>query len=321
MQIDVIIATHNRARLLDRCLRSVLDAAPAPDFEYTITVVDNDSPDGTQDVIMRFARESGGRVRALSERRIGKSYAVNTALAATAGDAVALMDDDQVAGPNWLRAIRSAFDESFDFVSGPVLGDWEIAPPAWCDARLHGVVSLCDYGPDRFEMGTRDIFSGGNAAVTRAAMERVGGLHTALGKIAGRFSTCEDGELLLRLKRAGFRGVYDPAMSVRHLVPVERLSRPYFRRWHRGYGHSMALIDDLHPQPVPRWFGVPRFLVRRTIESFPRMAVAQLRGDLPGVFEQELNLWFMLGYFGGKLTNKRLDPAPPLISSGRFRST
>lgn len=314
IEIDVIIATRNRARLLDRCLRSILTAATAPEFDCAISVVDNDSADETRQVITRFARESGGRVLALSEKRLGKSFAVNTGIAATSGDVIAFMDDDQVAGPDWLRAIHRAFDEGFDFVSGPVHGDWEFPPPAWYDARLRGAISLCDPGPERFELSAQDVFSGGNAAVTRAAMERVGGLHTALGKIAGRSTMCEDGELLLRLKRAGFRGVYDPAMSVRHCVPRERLSRRYFRRWHRAYGFTMALIDDLHPEPVTRWFGLPRFLLRRTLESFPRVTAAQLRGDRPGVFEQELIWWFMLGYLGGKLSNERLAPAPRLLS-------
>ncbi|MGH8711179.1 MAG: glycosyltransferase [Burkholderiales bacterium] len=320
IQIDVIIATHNRARLLDRCLRGILTAATAPEFRYAISVVDNDSTDGTSRVIAQLARESGGLVRAFGEKRLGKSFAINTGISATSGDVIAFMDDDQVAGPDWLRAIHRAFDEGFDFVTGPVHGDWEFPPPAWYDERLRGVISLCDPGPKRFELVARDVFSGGNAAVTRAAMERVGGLHTALGKIAGRSTMCEDGELLLRLKRAGFRGVYDPAMSVRHCVPSERLSRRYFRRWHRTYGFTMALIAGLHPQPVPHWFGLPRFLLRRTLESFPRMVAAQLRRDHPGVFEQELILWFMLGYLGGKLSKEQLDPAPRLLAGGRDES-
>jgi glucosyl-dolichyl phosphate glucuronosyltransferase len=236
MFVDIIIATRNRAGLLDRCLHSLLHDAAAPDFACAITIVDNGSADETPDVIARFEHASGGRVHGLREARMGKSHAVNTALAATRGEVVAFMDDDQVVGPDWLRAIGRGFAEGFDFVSGPVYGEWEVPPPPWYDVRLRGVVSLCDYGPDRFEIGDREVFSGGNSAVTRTALERVGGLHTALGKIAGQFTLCEDGELLLRLQQAGCRGVYDPAMRVQHQVPRERISKSYFRRWHRGYG-------------------------------------------------------------------------------------
>jgi GT2 family glycosyltransferase len=315
MHVDIIIATHNRAALLDRCLSSIL-ATGAP-VEYAVTVVDNGSTDDTAAVIARLARESGGRVRGLSEALLGKSHAVNAGIAATAGPVVAFADDDQTVGPDWLPAIHRAFVEGFDFVSGPVDGEWEVPPPAWYDVRLRGAVSLCDAGRERFPQDTRNVFSGGNAAVSRDALERIGGLHTALGKIAGRFTMCEDGELLLRLKRAGCRGVYDPAMRVLHVVSRDRVSKRYFRRWHRGYGHSMALVDELHPQPVPYWFGVPRFLARRTLETVPRALRALLGGDHPGVFEQELHWWFMFGYLRGKLSARPLDPAPPLLSAER----
>src|SRR5262249_8664544 len=98
-----------------------------------------------------------------------------------------------------------------------------------------------------------------------------------------------------------------PRMKVFHRVPRERLTKSYFRHWHRGYGRSMALIDRLHPKPVRYWLGVPRFLIRRAVESFPRMIAARLRVDLPGAFEKELNLWFTLGFIGGKLNSSKSE--------------
>jgi hypothetical protein len=115
---------------------------------------------------------------------------------------------------------------------------------------------------------------------------------------------CEDCELFIRLKRAGYMGIYEPRMKVFHLVPSDRVTKRYFRLWHRGYGHSAALLNALHPELVTYWFGVPGFLMRRAIEAVPRMIGARLRGDLPGAFEQELSLWFMLGFIGYRLSNK-----------------
>jgi hypothetical protein len=53
---------------------------------------------------------------------------------------------------------------------------------------------------------------------------------------------------------------------------------------------------------------VPGFLMRRAIEALPRMIGARLRGDLPGAFEQELSLWFMLGFIGYKLSHRQDGP-------------
>ena len=102
------------------------------------------------------------------------------------------------------------------------------------------------------------------------------------------------------MKRAGLRGLYDPRMLVRHRVPPERLTRTYFRRWHVGYGRSMALLDALHPKPVAYWAGLPRFLLRAGLEAVPRMLLAAARGDRAGAFQQELQLWFMCGFLDRK---------------------
>jgi glycosyltransferase involved in cell wall biosynthesis len=315
MRIDVIIATYNRAALLERAARSVLSARRDRQFDFAITVVDNNSTDATRETVARLAAESAGRVRYLFEPRQGKSYAVNAGIAATDGEVIAFADDDQVMDGEWLGAIHQAIADGFDYVTGRVLGEWEIEPPAWYDDRLRGVISVHDGGDQRIpheDNEARQGFSGGNSALRRAAVEKIGGYHPELGKQSDSFTMNEDGELLLRLRAAGFRGLYEPRMTVFHRVPGERLTKNYFRRWHRGYGRSMALVDILHPKPVSYWFGAPRFLIRRTIESLPRMIVAGWRGDPPGVFEQELNLWFMLGFIEGKLNSPSPKPVPSL---------
>jgi GT2 family glycosyltransferase len=157
-------------------------------------------------------------------------------------------------------------------VTGPVVGDWQAAPPPWYDGRLRGVLSLADWGEQRVvyqadEDPRARSLSGGNVALRRQVWERVGGFHPALGKITATFAMGEDSELFLRLRRAGWRGLYEPQMKVLHLVPRERLTRSYFRAWHRGYGKSVALLEQLHPQAVRTVFGIPRFLLRQTLEA------------------------------------------------------
>ena len=92
----------------------------------------------------------------------------------------------------------------------------------------------------------------------------------------------------------------------------ERSKRLRFRAWHRGYGKSVALLERLHPQPVSYFWGVPRFMLRQTAESLPKLLAARARGDLPGSFAQELQLWFMLGFLQGLRTHKTdLRPQTP----------
>jgi glucosyl-dolichyl phosphate glucuronosyltransferase len=317
MKIDIIIATFNRAELLKRAVGSILSARRGRDYEFMITVVDNNSSDDTPRVVEILRRESQDRVRYLFEPRQGKSNAVNAAIALTSGDLIAFADDDEVVCHDWLDAIYRSIIDGYDYVTGPIFGEWEIDPPAWYDDRLHGVLSLFDGGDQLVPHLMADSlhsFSGGNGAIRRNVMENIGGYNARLGKIAGEFRMCEDGELFIRLKRGGYRGVYEPRMKVFHLVPSDRVTKRYFRRWHRGYGRSVGLIDTLHPEVMTYWLGVPGFLMRRTIEAVPRMIGARFRGDLPGAFEQELSLWFMLGFIGYKLST--ISPSPQQDSCG-----
>ena len=313
MLIDVIIATYNRAALLERAVRSLLCARRAEQFELAITVVDNHSTDQTARVVARLCDETQGCVRYLFEARQGKAFAVAAGVAATQGEVVALADDDQVMDVEWLCAIARAISAGFDFVTGPVIGDWQAAPPPWYDERLRGVLSLADWGNERIiyrvdeDPRARSI-SGGNVALRRRVWERVGGFHPELGKTVATFAMGEDSELFLRLRRAGYRGLYEPQMKVLHLVPRERLTRSYFRAWQRGYGRSVAILERLHPQAVSTVFGVPRFLLRQTLEAAPRLLAARWRGDLPGSFVHELQLWFMLGFLQGLVQTS--DPKP-----------
>ena len=306
MLIDVIIPTFNRAALLERAVRSVLAGRRNGAFDVAVTVVDNNSTDDTAQVAARLADEfpSGGRscVRYQFEPQQGKSHAVNAALATTHGEIVALADDDQWMDSEWLNVIHATLNEGFDFVTGPVEGEWQAAPPRWYDDRLRGVLSLNSWGEQRIvyrddeSLRARSI-SGGNVALRRSVLERVGGgYHPELGKTADTFAMGEDSELFLRLRHAGARGLYEPRMKVLHLVPRERLTKRYFRAWHRGYGASVALLEQLHPQPVSHFCGVPRFMLRQTVEAVPKLLAARLRGDWPGSFAQELHLWFMLGF-------------------------
>jgi glycosyltransferase involved in cell wall biosynthesis len=300
MQIDVIVATYNRAALLERAVLSILKSGLSRRnslFDFTITVVDNNSSDGTPNVVARLSEVWGDRVRYLFEPRQGKSYALNTGISATKGDVIAFADDDQVMDDEWLCAIYQAIADGYDYVTGPVCGDWEVEPPAWYDYRLHGVLSLLDVGDARvphYDNEIKNGFSGGNGACRRSVIERIGGFRHGLVKL-------EDGEFYMRMIRAGFRGLYEPRMKITHRVPCGRVTKSYFRSWQRIYGHSVALIDTIHPRPVVYYFGVPRFLVRQTSEVVPRMITAFLRADWPGVFQQELNLWFMFGFIEGKL--------------------
>src|SRR5207245_1926117 len=108
MRLDVLIATYNRCELLGRALRSLLAAPVPPGAEVFVTVVDNNSTDETREVVEAIIPAFGGRLRYLFEMNQGKSWALNSGIAATTGDLLGVIDDDEEIDSNWFACCFSA---------------------------------------------------------------------------------------------------------------------------------------------------------------------------------------------------------------------
>lgn len=304
-RLDVLVPTHNRGRLLERTVRSVLRALPAPGLDVRITVICNHCTDDSCERLSAIQAESPGRVFVLHERRRGKSRALNLGIAATSGDLIGMIDDDEEVDQHWLQVIAGAFqDPGLDFIGGPYVACWDTPPPAWVPHEYMAVLGSADNGPVRREYNQQfpGIVKGGNAIVRRRTLQRVGPYAEYLGPGGGaRLFSCEDEEMYLRLLEHGARGRYEPGLIVYHHVSIARLTPEYYRRWCFWRGVSRGLMDRRHPLPVPYLAGVPRFLYGRAMWSLVRLG----RGlSTPQAARQrlrdELRVWDLVGYFFGR---------------------
>jgi cellulose synthase/poly-beta-1,6-N-acetylglucosamine synthase-like glycosyltransferase len=310
--LSVLICTYNRAPLLRQTLAAVSSAHAPEDCAVEIVVIDNNSSDETATVVERAAQASRWPVRYASERRQGKSYALNHGLGLARGDVIALTDDDVLPADDWLERIVDDFRaEDVVFVCGKVVPRWEIAPPPeLLTGRAHaiwGPLALVDYGdePVRYEaasFGKQRFPIGANLAVRREALERIGGWRNDLGKIDNTLIAGEDHDLCVRLHEAGLSaGLYDPAVVVRHFVPASRLRRDYFRRWFFWHGRTMArmaqgLYLDVDLSHVPHVAGVPRFVYRQCLAQIFRWLRHAGRRDALALLIEELKLLEFVGF-------------------------
>ena len=92
MRFSVIIPTFKRAQLLGDAIRAAL-AQTHTDRE--ILVVDDGSPDDTRSVASTF----GEAVRYFRQENKGKSAALNLGISASKGDAIIVLDDDDLFPP------------------------------------------------------------------------------------------------------------------------------------------------------------------------------------------------------------------------------
>jgi glycosyltransferase involved in cell wall biosynthesis len=305
MRLDVLIATYNRSALLARALDSLLTADRPAGWDTTVTVIDNRSTDDTKTVVESFVPRFGGRLHYLYEAHPGRSHALNAGIAATSGELVAMIDDDEEVDRRWLVTIAKAFeDPTTDFIGGPYIPRWGGERPVWLGAAYKAAVGWVDGGPGirQYGAGFDGMLMGGNAIVRRSVLTRVGPYASDLGRSSdGRLLSCEDRDMFDRLLAAGARGFYRPDLVILHYVPPERLTKRYFRRWSFWHGVSLGVLDRRRPAPVPYLLGVPRYMigvaVSATIDTARRIVE---RREPVQAFKNELAWWDLLGFFYGK---------------------
>jgi GT2 family glycosyltransferase len=320
MTVSVIIATFNRAALLDDCLDHLRRQRFAPGDE--IIVVDNGSTDHTAAVVAHHQIGEGVPLRHLHESTAGKSRAIARALAVATGDILAFTDDDVNVGEDWLDAVRSAMaDRDVALAGGPVRPRWQSTVPQWIrhardrHARLGAPIALLDYGDRPVELGPRTVL-GANLAVRREVFTSVGGFPVSLGKLRGTLLSGEDHELCRRVQDAGFRAMYIPSAAVYHWVPAERARVSYFLRWFYWSGVTHAIMDgEESPQAGRTSRGVPLYLVARAATASARLAGALVTFDGTAALNHAVDIAFAIGYAADRWgLTPRIEQAPSSVA-------
>jgi GT2 family glycosyltransferase len=304
LRMDVLVPTHNRAAMLERCVRSILHAAPSPRLDVHVTVICNACTDDSEARVEALRSAFPGRVSLLVERRQGKSRALNAGIAATSGDLVGMIDDDEEVDPRWIQTAAGAFEDAgLEFIGGPYVPIWATQPPAWIPDEYLAALGAVDNGPAvrPYDADFPGMLMGGNAIIRRTTLQQVGPFaeHLGPGSFARLFS-CEDEDMYLRLLERGARGAYLPALVIYHYIAETRLSREYYRRWCFWRGVSLGLMDRRHPLPVTYFAGVPRYLWGRAARALIRLAAAPGARQPRETFGDELQIWDVAGYFYGR---------------------
>lgn len=306
-RVSIIVATYNRADLLDDCLAHL--ARQTFEAGDELIVVDNGSTDETRSVVMAQTVAFPVPLRYFIEPRAGKSHALNTALAAAAGDLLAFTDDDVNVATSWLAEIRRVMsDPDVGLTGGPVLPRWEQQPPRWLTfdhaahrsaeasfGRLGAPLALLSYGPEASVLGPRTLL-GANMAARREVLDRLGGFPSHLGKKRGTLLSGEDHDVCVRAQAAGFKAVYVPSACVYHWVPADRLRIGYFVNWFFWSGITNAALDDGARSRMKSVAGVPGFIVRRIVSGIVQAAKAALLGRGTAAVSAMTEAAFATGY-------------------------
>lgn len=231
--LSVVVTTYNRAPILEKALRALLDQRASLDYE--VLVVDDGSTDSTPELI-RAMQQDHSRLRCVAQPNQGRARARNTGIREARGEYLCYVDSDVVVVPTFVQAHMAAHRVAREkrpgrevFVQGHSVNvdDFERLTEA----------KIPPFDPSRAFFDTK------NVSIRRALLEAVGGFDTGFVEYGW-----EDLELGVRLKVKGVGIVrsnkalgfhYHPAFTVADL--------PKLRRIEEERGRMAARFLAMHP--------------------------------------------------------------------------
>jgi glycosyltransferase involved in cell wall biosynthesis len=296
--IAVVIPTYGAARLpvLRRTLQSLVGVPRPAGFEG-IWLVENGPLAGAQAVCDEFASHLPD-LRYLHEPQLGLSAARNAGVRASQSDYLIFFDNDVRVGGDILNAYARAFDQYGPgcFYGGAVYPECDEPPPQWLHPYLPPSV-VYRHLADRTGPIEKPLLLGGNHALSRAALESVGG-YDSIAATGARGGMGEETRLQEAIAATGGQLIYIADAPVWHYVPVAESSTQWAlnRKFRDGLTEGLLQV---HAGPR-RLFGAPRWIWRRWLMLVMRCAAARLAGrNLQQRFDLEVERAHFAGLVAG----------------------
>lgn len=244
---DIVIVNHNAGSLLDKCVDGSLQQATR------VILVDNASTDGSCE---RVARDFGQHPRLTiirSDVNLGFAAGCNIGAAATESEFVLFLNPDCELQDGAVRELVDALEShaGAGMAGGLLLdehgreqgGARRTVPTPWRSfvrafglgrfrsrwPRLFAEIDLLAQPLPEFAIEMEAI-SGACTMVRRQALRDVGAWDE------GYFLHCEDLDLCMRYRQAGWTILFVPSARIVHHRGACSRARPFFVEWHKHHG-------------------------------------------------------------------------------------
>ncbi|MGO3193522.1 MAG: glycosyltransferase [Sphingobacterium sp.] len=250
--VSIIICTYNGAQKLPKTIQALADQNVPDNIPWEIIFVDNNSSDNSQTVAKMNWNNLPQTAKipfiSLSETKIGKYHAFNTAILRASFSYFVIVDDDNILRPDYIRqafelihhqpnigAIGSKTEAVFEKHHPPI--------PKWFvnDAERYAIGEQGDEGDVTCR---KHLWGAGMVSRTQLYRDFYEKYPSFLiTHTTKNILVAEDTEYCLRLVLRGFKLYYSPKLVLQHFVPNERLSIDYWEKLNYNIDNSFDVID------------------------------------------------------------------------------
>lgn len=264
--VSVTIVTYDSGQFIKRCLESAL----AQKYDRSeIIVVDNNSSDGTLDILEQFE----GRIRIIyNSENLGFAAAQNQAIAAAKGNWILTLNPDVLLLPDFIETLVDAgnLDQRIGSVCGKLLtikSSFDLPDKPLVDSTgiyFTPMLRHLDRGSQEVDNGhylNNEYVFGATAAAALYRREMIEDI-----SIDGDFFDPdffvyrEDADVAWRAQLLGWTCIYTPyarAYHVRKVVPGNRRALPNVINMHSVKNRFLMRLKNITPEIYRRhWFSI-----------------------------------------------------------------
>jgi len=229
-RLTIQLCTYNRAALLERVLEALFDQT-VPDDALEVVLVNDGSPDNTNEVIERVRPLARCTFTTIVQPNGGLANARNAGIARATGERICFIDDDVLPTPVFAAEHLASDERHGDvIVRGAVINTAsfdDLPTPIWTPANYSG-----------------NYFWTSNVSLRRSRLDRAGGRFDETFTEYG----WEDIELGMRLRALGTRAMFNRfAVAFHHKPPPAATSLDGILRQVRSQARTAVQLRAKHP--------------------------------------------------------------------------
>ena len=238
--ISVIICTYNRDKFLPLALKGMKEQE-FPNSNWELVIIDNNCTDETAVICKNFENENPQlNIICKKETKQGLSNARNRGISESRGKFLAFVDDDAVAGPDYLKQVKLVFEQHPDakLVGGRIFPRFEGQKPVWVSSFLMPLFSVLDLGSEIKKLEGKTYPVGANMIFRKEVFEQCGGFNPELGRTGKNMMGGEEKDIYHRLAKIPGKIYYAPGPQVHHIIPIDRATKQFIHKQALGVGMS-----------------------------------------------------------------------------------